>query len=310
MFGFFSLFPPTHSQLPTSFTSQVDALEEDVVQDQPASITKEDFLAMNRPAPGLPVQNAGLHDISPFYQYTQWHKVTSTIPEVTALALVTPDPEETERPVKKAVDDWWAVSSYLLRNESYERFGFFVPGSFLIVPMAFKAAFLWCISILISHRFPLLNEIHSLSTAGSDDKAYPFRALEPGTVPTYQRTTTALVLFLTRLAASPHDNLPLAENIKLASTTLTAHANPQNVHLLLMALFSTHAHQPQQPRDLHALGHFMRLSSVRKNRQLAPLSAINHTLVHLVYTARLLAFRQVNLVPAAKDETLKMIKPE
>jgi len=30
----------------------------------------------------------------------------------------------------------------------------------------------------------------------------------------------------------------------------------------------------------------------------------------LVYTARLLAFRQVNLVPAAKDETLKMIKPE
>ena len=269
------------------------------------TLSKDAFLRVAKPVALPPAPQAGVHDIAPFYRHTHWHNITATIPEAAALALMSSEVEDIEEPTTVAVVEWWKAGVLALSASPFERsLLFLLPHKLLL-----QIIMLLCFVFAFSH--PVLHEIQQLTSDQSREHPHAFRVLEKNTLIAYGRTAIALVLFLTRLARTPNGSLPLAGNVLQTAVDVNTNVNvqPQLVHRLLCAVFAPWDTEPHW-RDVHPLGHFMRLSVVRKNGALASIGAINHTLVHLVFLARLLAFRRIVENPQNKQEILKMVHSE
>lgn len=163
-----------------------------------------------------------------------------------------------------------------------------------------------------------------------------FSIVEEDSRPAYLATLNSFVVFLSRLPAPPPlpgngDNQPeasdddedeptapaasaahLPENLALLMTRFKTEKSTKSLHRLLRQLF-----QPREygsARLSHPTGLFFQLNAVQPDGSLANLTNLNHLLVHLIYSARLLTLWEIALhkpkTQGDREKILHMIRIE
>ena len=104
-------------------------------------------------------------------------------------------------------------------------------------------------------------------------------------------------------------NFPaLPEELRQAISDLSQEpSSVTKLHCLLMTLFKPWNQTPKG-RDFHALGYFLRFSSIRKDGDLSNLAEINQLLVKLIFLIRLVAFSAVEESPDEQEAIFEMIR--
>ena len=122
----------------------------------------------------------------------------------------------------------------------------------------------------------------------------PFFALDPGSTTTYSASLTTLVISLLRRDRAREDaNLPtMDETLRPLVRQFGLHPTKENLHAMVLHIIRPFPEDFDDDLDTHTLGMFMQLSSVRANG-FANLERLNHTLVHLIYLARIFTFCEI-----------------
>ena len=130
-------------------------------------------------------------------------------------------------------------------------------------------------------------------------------ALDKGTRPTYVHTMTKFILYMARRSQHLLSRLPSLGGVATHVTSFALEPTAHKLHTLLMDIFNVWADEPEE-RDDHLIGNYLKFAAVLPDGNFVQMSTTRHTVVHMMYWARLAIFREVRL-HGHQEENLRRV---